>query len=237
MLLATFLFMLSSGLKASVEALFDRGDMDLLLSSPLPSRSIFTIKLGSIVAGVAALYLFFLAPFAHVGLVLGQFRWLALYPVLIAMAAVAASLAMLLTLASVRLLGARRTRVVAQVLGAAGGCAVVPVVASGQLHVARRRYGAGFRAGKDDERRRRDRPGQCLMVAGTRRARRTCRGRAGRAGRAACCMLHGRVDPPFLRTRAAAGSEQRQGTRSGRARSAIASTAACSRPSSSRNGG
>jgi ABC-2 type transport system permease protein len=121
MLLATFLFMLSSGLKASVEALFDRGDMDLLLSSPLPSRSIFTIKLGSIVAGVAALYLFFLAPFAHVGLVLGQFRWLALYPVLIAMAAVAASLAMLLTLASVRLLGARRTRVVAQVLGAVTG--------------------------------------------------------------------------------------------------------------------
>jgi ABC-2 type transport system permease protein len=120
-LLATFLFMLSSALKASVEALFDRGDMDLLLSSPLPSRSIFIVKLGSIVVGVAALYLFFLAPFAHVGLVLGQFRWLALYPVLIAMAAIAASLAMLLTLASVRVLGARRTRVVAQVLGAIAG--------------------------------------------------------------------------------------------------------------------
>ena len=120
-LLATFLFMLSSALKASVEALFDRGDMDLLLSSPLPSRSIFSVKLGGIVAGVSALYLFFLAPFAHVGLVLGQYRWLSLYPVLIAMAAVAASLAMLLTLASVRLLGARRTRVVAQVLGALAG--------------------------------------------------------------------------------------------------------------------
>ena len=120
-LLATLLFMLSSGLKASVEALFDRGDMDLLLSSPLPSRSIFSVRLAGMVFGIAALYLFFLAPVAHAGLLLGQPRWLALYPVLLAMAAAAASAAMLLTLALVRLLGARRTRVVAQVLGAVAG--------------------------------------------------------------------------------------------------------------------
>ncbi|MGJ9420714.1 hypothetical protein ACHAC9_23630 [Massilia sp. CMS3.1] len=120
-LLVTFLFMLSSALKASVETLFDRGDMDLLLSSPLPSRSIFGVKLAGMAFGVAGLYLFFLAPFAHVGLLLGQFRWMALYPVLIAMAVLAASMAMLLTLFLVRLLGARRTRVVAQVLGALAG--------------------------------------------------------------------------------------------------------------------
>ncbi|MFC5458699.1 hypothetical protein [Massilia niabensis] len=120
-LLATFLFMLSGALKASVETLFDRGDMDLLLSSPLSSRSIFSVKLAGIVVGITALYLFFLAPFAHVGLLLGQFRWLAVYPVLLALAALAASFAMLLTLALVRWLGARRTRVVAQVIGAVAG--------------------------------------------------------------------------------------------------------------------
>lgn len=120
-LLATFLFMLSSALKASVETLFDRGDMDLLLSSPLPSRSIFGVKLVGMAFGVAGLYLFFLAPFAHVGLLLGQLRWMAIYPVLFAMAVLAASMAMLLTLLLVRLLGARRTRVVAQVLGALAG--------------------------------------------------------------------------------------------------------------------
>lgn len=120
-LLATFLLMLSSALKSSVEVLFDRGDMDLLLSSPLPSRSIFSVKLAGIVFWVTILYLFFLAPFAHAGLVLGQFRWLAVYPVLLGMGAIAVSLAMLLTLALVRLLGARRTRVVAQVIGAVAG--------------------------------------------------------------------------------------------------------------------
>lgn len=132
-LLATFLFMLSSALKSSVETLFDRGDMDLLLSSPLPSRSIFTVKLAGMAFGVAALYLFFLAPFAHVGLLLGQLRWLALYPVLFAMAVLAASAAMLLTLALVRLLGARRTRVVAQVVGALAGALLFLLSQAGSL--------------------------------------------------------------------------------------------------------
>jgi ABC-2 type transport system permease protein len=132
-LLATFLFMLSSALKSSVETLFDRGDMDLLLSSPLPSRSIFTVKLAGMAFSVAALYLFFLAPFAHVGLVLGQLRWLALYPVLFSMAVLAASMAMLLTLALVRLLGARRTRVVAQVVGALAGALLFLLSQAGSL--------------------------------------------------------------------------------------------------------
>jgi ABC-2 type transport system permease protein len=120
-LASVFTLMLSSGLKASVEALFDRGDLDLLLSSPLPSRSIFVVRLLAIVAAVAGMYLFFLAPIANVGALLGQFRWLGIYPVVAATGALAASLAMLLTLGLVRLLGARRTRVVAQVIGAFAG--------------------------------------------------------------------------------------------------------------------
>ena len=113
--------MLSSGLKASVEVLFTRGDLDLLLSSPLSSRSIFTVRLAGITVGIASVYLFFLSPLAHIGLVLGQFHWLAIYPGVLSMAAVTASLAMLLTLGLVRALGVRRTRAVAQVLGALSG--------------------------------------------------------------------------------------------------------------------
>lgn len=110
--------MLSHAIKASIEVLFVRGDLDLLLSSPLPSRSIFVVRLGAIVVGTAALYLFMLAPFAHVGTLLGQPRWLSIYPVVLAAAALATSTGMLLSLALVRLIGVRRTRVVAQVLGA-----------------------------------------------------------------------------------------------------------------------
>lgn len=114
-------FMLSSALSSSVLVLFERGDLDLLLSSPLSSRSVFTVRLGVVVAGTAALYLFLLTPFAHAGAVLGHVGWLAVYPVMLGSATIIACGAMLLTLALVRLLGARKTRVVAQVIGALAG--------------------------------------------------------------------------------------------------------------------
>jgi ABC-2 type transport system permease protein len=113
--------MLSSSLKASVMALFERGDLDLLLSSPLPTRSIFTVRLLGVVLACAALYLFLFGPLVHVGLALGQIRWVGIYVVIVATATLMACLGMLLTLALVRVLGARRTRVLAQVLGAVAG--------------------------------------------------------------------------------------------------------------------
>ncbi|TFW32099.1 hypothetical protein [Massilia horti] len=120
-LVCMFLLMLSGALKSSVEALFDRGDLDLLLSSPLPSRSIFTVRLLGLVASIALGYLFFLAPLAHVGLMLGQFRWLAIYPTVLGWATLAVTVGILLTLGLVRLIGARRTRVLAQILSAVSG--------------------------------------------------------------------------------------------------------------------
>jgi len=124
-------FMLSSAIKSSVLVLFERSDLDLLLSSPLPSHSIFTVRLAGVAASTAAVYLFFLAPFAHAGLLQGQWRWLGIYPGVISVAVLCSCLAMLLTLGLVRVLGARRTRVVAQVIGALAGALLV--IAS-QLH-------------------------------------------------------------------------------------------------------
>ena len=124
-------FMLSSAIKSSVLVLFERSDLDLLLSSPLPSHSIFTVRLLGVCASTAALYLFFLTPFAHAGLLLGEWRWLGLYPGVIAVAVLCSCVAMLLTLGLVRVLGARRTRVVAQIVGALAGALLV--IAS-QLH-------------------------------------------------------------------------------------------------------
>lgn len=118
-------FMLSSAMKSSVQVLFERSDLDLLLSSPLPSHSIFTVRLAGVAASTAAVYLFFLAPFAHAGLLQGQWRWLGIYPGVISVALLCSCVAMLLTLGLVRLLGARRTRVVAQVIGALAGALLV----------------------------------------------------------------------------------------------------------------
>ncbi|WP_312487026.1 putative ABC transporter permease subunit [Massilia timonae] len=123
--------MLSSAIKSSVLVLFERSDLDLLLSSPLPSHSIFSVRLAGVAASTAAVYLFFLAPFAHAGLLQGQWRWLGVYPGVISVAVLCSCAAMLLTLGLVRVLCARRTRVVAQVIGALAGALFV--IAS-QLH-------------------------------------------------------------------------------------------------------
>lgn len=124
LLVLVFTFMLSACIKRSVEALYERGDLDLLLSSPIASRSILAVRLAGVVIGTALLFLFFLAPFANAGLALGHPGLLTLYPVVISMALIAATLAMLLTLGLVQLLGVRRTRVVAQLIGALVGAAV-----------------------------------------------------------------------------------------------------------------
>lgn len=119
-----FSMMLSMALNRSVKALFERGDLDLLLSSPMPAQSIFTVRLASIVLGVAFLFLLFLSPFAHVGLLIGQWRWLGIYPAILALAVLASCLAMVLTLSLVKWLGARRTKTVAHMLGALSGAVI-----------------------------------------------------------------------------------------------------------------
>jgi ABC-2 type transport system permease protein len=120
-LAAVATFMLSASLRSSVMALFERGDLDLLLSSPLSSRSIFTVRLLGVILSGAAIYLFLFGPIVHVGLALGQFGWAGVYVAILTIATLMGCFGMLLTLALVRLLGARRTRVLAQVLGAVAG--------------------------------------------------------------------------------------------------------------------
>jgi ABC-2 type transport system permease protein len=117
-------FMLSQAILLSVSALFDRGDLDLLLSSPLPTRSVFVARGLGIATSVAGLYLFLLAPLADVGVFLGHAKLLAIFPALLGLALAMTALGLWLTLALVRLLGARRARTAAQLLGTLVGAAL-----------------------------------------------------------------------------------------------------------------
>ena len=113
--------MLAQAIAASILALFDRGDLDLLLSSPMPTRTVFLARGLGIAANLPVLYLFFLAPLADVGPFVGHANLLAIYPALLAIALAVTALALALTLLLVRWLGARRARSVAQVLGSLVG--------------------------------------------------------------------------------------------------------------------
>ncbi len=116
--------MLSQAIMLSVTALFDRGDFDLLLSSPISARTVFIVRGLGIAINSVLLYVLLFTPFAHVGLFMGHANLLAIYPALIAIGFTVASLGMLLTLTLVRMLGARRARVVAQLVGALVGAAL-----------------------------------------------------------------------------------------------------------------
>jgi ABC-2 type transport system permease protein len=117
-LAAVFTLMLSQTLAAAVIGFYERGDLDLLLSSPLPPRRTLAVRAIAIalqpLLWFAALVSILVVPAAA----LGQPRWLTAYPVLIALALLAAAAGMALAMALFGLIGARRTRTVGQLLAA-----------------------------------------------------------------------------------------------------------------------
>jgi ABC-2 type transport system permease protein len=123
-LLISLTLLLSGTIASSVEALFERGDLDLLVSSPLDSKVIFASRALSVALKtfLSTLILFLLVVIA--GLFLGVWQILGLIPVLIALSFIATAFGMLLTLGLVRAIGARRAKTVAQVLSAVVGAAI-----------------------------------------------------------------------------------------------------------------
>lgn len=116
--------MLSTAVILAVNALYDRGDLDLLISSPLPAPTIFAVRGVGVAVGAVAMIAAFLLPFVHMGVIHGEWRLIAVYPVLAAMALGITAIGFLLTLMLVRWLGARRARVVTQILSALIGASI-----------------------------------------------------------------------------------------------------------------
>ena len=139
--------MLSQGIILSVGALFDRGDFDLLLSSPMSARTVFIVRGLGIAVSSVTLYLLVLSPFAHMGVFTGRANLLAIYPALISMGLLVSAIGMLLTLTLVRSFGARRARVVAQLIGAFAGASLFLISQTQNMlgRDTRERVAAAFR--------------------------------------------------------------------------------------------
>jgi len=115
--------MLSQTLSASAEALYERGDLDLLFSSPIAPRKVLLVRSLGIAAGVATIFMAFAAPILLPSILYGHPGWLGVFGVLIALALTATALGLILAMALFALIGPRRTRTVAQVLAALVGAA------------------------------------------------------------------------------------------------------------------
>jgi ABC-2 type transport system permease protein len=118
-----FLLLVSAAISATLEALYERGDLDLLLGAPIRPRLVLASRLLSVAATAARFYAILSVPLLVFVLAAGLWRLLGLVPWLLSMALISASLGGLLTLGLVRWIGVRRARTVASIVGAISGAA------------------------------------------------------------------------------------------------------------------
>jgi len=124
-LLLSWSLLLSQAMESVTRAFYSRSDLDLILSSPASARKVFAVRMGRIAAAAVAVAVLLAAPFINVLAVLGGSRWLAAYGVVAAMGTVATAAALALTIALFRTVGAKRTRLIAQIVAAVIGAAFV----------------------------------------------------------------------------------------------------------------
>lgn len=117
--------MLSQAMEAVTRAFYARADFDLILSSPLAAGRFFAVRIGAMALTIMLMALVLAAPFINVVALRGGVHWLGAYGVTVALAAIAVSVAVVLTAALFRSIGPKRTRLVAQIIAAVIGAAFI----------------------------------------------------------------------------------------------------------------
>jgi ABC-2 type transport system permease protein len=135
------LLVLSSAFGLAVRVLLERGDIELMMSSPMPMTTVYGVRGLTVAVGSVASMGLFLLPLANMGPFAGRWRMLAAWPALAATGLLCAALALAATLMLVRWLGVRRACVASQVIGAAIGIGFVLSMQVGPLLPARMRHG------------------------------------------------------------------------------------------------
>ena len=118
---AVFTLMLSQTLAAATQALYARGDLDLLFSSPIGPAKVLTVRFAAIALNVFTGFAMLIGPVLIPVAVVGHWRWLGAILVLAALALAASASGLLLAMALFKVLGPRRTRTVAQIMAAVIG--------------------------------------------------------------------------------------------------------------------
>ena len=134
-----FTMMLGQAMESVTRAFYARDDLDLILSSPAPSRDLFLVRIGMMGLTSWIMSVLMVAPFINIAAALGGPAWLAGYAVMLAVSLLATGAAVLGTLALFRWVGAKRTRLIAQIAAAVIGAAfliglqVVAIVSYGSM--------------------------------------------------------------------------------------------------------
>lgn len=123
-IITLLVLMISTAAIAVLRTFHDRHDLDLLLSSPVPSATILAAKAVGVAVTVAAPFALFVGPFALASGVFGELHWLGGLAMVGVDATVATSIALGLTSLMFGAMGARRARTIIQLGAAVMGGAV-----------------------------------------------------------------------------------------------------------------
>jgi ABC-2 type transport system permease protein len=123
--LLSWLLMISQAMESMTRAFYARSDLDLILASPVAAQRLFAVRIATVGVSVAMMAIPLAAPFIDILIVRGGLRWMGAYGLIVAMGAAAAALAVGFTVALFRIIGPKRTRLVAQVVAAVIGAAFV----------------------------------------------------------------------------------------------------------------
>ena len=115
----------AQSMTALIRMLFDRSDLELILSSPVAPRSFLAARVSSIAADSIATVGVLLLPLANVGALRGHGHWLALYPALIAAGLLGTGLSVTLGMGLFLAVGPRRARLMSQIAATAVGASFV----------------------------------------------------------------------------------------------------------------
>jgi ABC-2 type transport system permease protein len=116
--LLSWALLISQAMESVTRAFYARSDLDLILSSPVAVRKLFAVRIGAMAFSVIAMAALLASPIINVLIVRGGAGWLGAYGVVVAMGATAAAMSVALTIALFRLIGPKRTRLVAQIVAA-----------------------------------------------------------------------------------------------------------------------
>ena len=117
-LLAIASLMVSQTLSTATESLYQRGDLDLLFTAPIPPRRTLAGRFMALAVTVFLTFALMVSPLLIPVAIISHPTWLAFYLVLASTALGAAAMGLALSTFLFRLIGARRTRAVAQVIAA-----------------------------------------------------------------------------------------------------------------------
>lgn len=117
--------MLSQAMESVTRAFYSRSDLELILSSPTSSERLFAVRIAAMALSVGLMSLLLIGPFIDVLAWKDGVRWLGAYGAIVALALMATSLGLVLTIALLETIGPKRTRLAAQIAAAVVGSVFV----------------------------------------------------------------------------------------------------------------